>query len=332
MRIVIAGGSGNLGRLLARHWRARGYDIMVLSREANIAPWPSVRWDGRTADSWIRELEGSDVIVNLAGRSVNCRYTAQNRRDILDSRIEPTRAIGEAIGQLERPPSIWLQASTATIYAHRFDRGNDEATGIIGGHEVGAPAAWRFSIDVASAWESTCRAIPTPKTRKVLLRTAVVMNTAHGGPFDTLLKLARYGLGGPAGTGRQYVSWIHELDFARAVDFIIDRSDLAGPVNVTSPNPLPNARFMGDIRNAAGVPFALPATKWMLEAGAFFLGTESELILKSRRVVPRRLLEAGFGFVFPNWPQAAGDLVGRMKIPSHPARRRSETPSQVEHG
>lgn len=312
VRIVIAGGSGHLGSLLAERWYARGCDVVVLSRRRFEAAWKTVRWDGRTLDSWIGELEDADVIVNLAGRSVNCRYTPANRRDILNSRIESTRVIGEAIGRLERPPRVWLQASTATIYAHRLDAANDEAHGVIGGNEADAPGTWRFSIDVARAWEAACLAAPTPRTRKVLLRSAIVMTTARGGAFDTLLRLVRRGLGGAAGSGHQYVSWIHELDFARALDFLIEHRDLAGAVNVTSPNPLPNARFMADLRQAAGVGFGLPVTRWMLEAGALALRTESELILKSRRVVPRRLLEAGFEFGLPQWRQAACDLSQRM--------------------
>ncbi|HEY1654695.1 MAG TPA: TIGR01777 family oxidoreductase [Candidatus Tumulicola sp.] len=328
MRIVIAGGSGHLGSVLAEHWHARGSDVVVLSRRRCETPWKSVRWDGRTVNSWAHELEGADVIVNLAARSVNCRYTATNRRDILSSRIESTLALGEAIARLSNPPPTWLQASTATIYAHRFDAANDEATGVIGGKEVDAPNAWRFSIDVATAWETACLDAPAPQTRKVLLRSAIVMSTVRGGPFARLLDLVRLGLGGAAGNGRQYVSWIHETDFVRAVDFLIRHRELSGPVNVASPSPLPNAQFMANLRQAAGVLFGIPATKWMLEAGALVLGTETELLLKSRRVVPRRLLEAGFEFAFPQWPPAAVDLVERMPMVAAPSRSRDSMPSR----
>ncbi len=316
VRIVIAGGSGQLGSLLARHSVECGHDVVVLSRRCYEAPWKTVPWDGRSLGSWADEFEGADAIVNLAGRSVNCRYTIANRRDILNSRVESTRVIGEAIGRLERPPHAWLQASTATIYAHRFDAGNDEANGIIGGSEAEVPNTWQFSIDVAKAWEATCLAAPLPRTRKVLLRTAIVMSTARAGAFDALLGLVRHGLGGAAGNGRQYVSWIHELDFVRALDFLMERRDLAGVVNVAAPNPLPNAQFMSELRHAAGVRFGLTAATWMLEAGALALGTETELILKSRRIVPRRLLEAGFDFVFSRWHEAAGDLCKRAQTSS----------------
>ena len=275
------------------------------------APWRTARWDARALGTWTAELEGADVVVNLAGRSVNCRYNARNRREIVDSRVNSTRVIGEAISQASNPPRVWLQAATATIYAHRFDAPNNEHAGILGGNEPGVPETWRFSIDVARAWEQACNNASTPRTRKVLLRSAMVMSPDRGGIFATLLTLVRRGLGGNAAGGRQYVSWIHEHDFVRAMDWMIAHESLDGPVNITSPNPLPYAEFMRSLRHAAGVRIGLPATRWMLELGAIFMRTETELVLKSRRVIPARLRESGFAFEFPDWDAAASDLCRR---------------------
>jgi uncharacterized protein (TIGR01777 family) len=285
----------------------------VLSRAPAKAPWRVVAWDGETAGDWSAELEGADVVINLAGRSVNCRYGAENRRQIMDSRVKSTWAVAAAIAKATRPPRVWLQASTATIYAHRHDAANDEATGILGGEEPGAPDTWRFSIGVAKAWEAAATENELPRTRRVLMRSAIIMSPDRGGPFDTLLGLVRHGLGGTSGDGRQFVSWVHDHDFVRAVRWLIDHDDLAGPVNIASPNPLPNAEFMRDLRRAWGIGFGLPAMKWMIEVGALFLRTESELVLKSRRVVPTRLIESGFTFDFPTWPEAAADLCRRWR-------------------
>jgi hypothetical protein len=279
------------------------------------APWRVVRWDARTVGDWAREIEGADAVINLAGRSVNCRYTAENRRLIKESRIDSTRTVGQAIANAARPPRVWLQASTATIYAHRYDAPNDEATGILGGAEASTPDTWRFSIDVARSWEQAANDAIVPQTRKVLLRAAMTMSPDRGGVLDVLLGLVRWRLGGTVGDGRQYVSWIHELDFIRSVYWLIDHAELAGPVNLAAPNPVPFAEFMHALRSAWGVSFGLPAPKWLLEIGTFFMRSESELVLKSRRVVPGRLLQSGFVFQFPTWPEAASDLCRRWRTP-----------------
>jgi uncharacterized protein (TIGR01777 family) len=208
---------------------------------------------------------------------------------------------------------VWLQASTATIYAHRYDGPNDEYSGILGGDESGAPDSWRFSTDVARAWERAFEETAVDGIRKVALRSAMTLSPDAGGVFDTLLGLARHGLGGSAGDGRQFMSWIHQDDFIAAVRWLIDRDDLEGAVNVAAPTPLPNAEFMQGLREACGAPLGLAATKWMLEIGAVFMRTETELILKSRRVVPTRLLEHGFTFTFPTWREAALDLCQQWK-------------------
>jgi uncharacterized protein (TIGR01777 family) len=312
VKIVIAGGTGQVGAVIRRALRSR-HDLLVLTRSHDLDSVDrTVYWDGKTPGPWAAELEEADVIINLAGRSVNCRYGSRNRRDILESRVNSVRAIGFALKQAKKPPALWLQASTATIYAHRFDVPNDEVTGIIGGEEPNAPDTWRFSIDVAKAWEAAVQSVgPLPNTRVVLMRSAMIMSPDQGGIFAMLRRLARLGLGGRAGNGRQYVSWIHEHDFVRVIETLFVDESLSGPINVCSPNPLPNAEFMKILRRACGAPIGLPATKWMLEVGAFFMRTETELILKSRRVVPRRLLESGFEFQFPRWREAAEDLCQR---------------------
>jgi uncharacterized protein (TIGR01777 family) len=308
VKFVVPGGSGQIGSVLTRAFQKDGHETVILSRQASSASARVVAWDGRTPGAWCKELDGADVVVNLAGRSVNCRYHPRNREEIVRSRVESTRVIGEAIAACRKPPRVWLQASTATIYSHRFDAPNDDVSGVIGGREPDAPAAWRFSIEVAKAWEKACCDAVTPGTRKVLLRSAMTMSPDRGGIFDVLLRLVRYGLGGTCGDGRQFVSWIHYEDFVQALYFLTEREDFEDPVNVCSPNPLPNREFMRALRKAWGIRFGLPATAWMLEIGATFLRTETELILKSRYVVPTRLIRAGFSFQHPHWAEAAHDL------------------------
>lgn len=300
-----------MGTILARAFHKTGHEVVVLSRTPGQAPWRVVAWDAGTIGDWAREFEDADVVINLAGRSVDCRYGPAHRRMILESRVNSTRVVGAAIARAKRPPRVWLQASTATLYAHRSDAPNDESTGILGGTEPDAPDTWRFSIEVATAWERALEEAVTPQTRKVKLRSAMTMSPDRGGVFEVLLRLVRLGLGGPAGNGRQYVSWIHDTDFIRAIHWIIEHDTLAGAVNLAAPHPLPNADFMRALREAWGQPIGLPAAGWMLEIGAFLLRTETELILKSRRVVPGRLTQDGFVFQFPTWPEAARDLCRR---------------------
>jgi len=308
MKVVLPGGSGQVGGLLARAMRARGDEVVVIGRGSGDGV---VAWDGRTLGPWQHELDGADVVVNLAGRSVNCRYTEANLAEMMSSRVDSTRVVGQAIAACARPPRVWLQMSTATIYAHRLDAPNDERTGILGGAEPGVPAYWKLSVDIATAWERAQAEADTPHTRKVALRSSMVMSPDRDGIFDTLLGLARKRVGGAIAGGRQYVSWIHDRDFVRAIDFLIARDDLDGAVNVASPNPVPQRELMAALREAAGIRLGLPATAWMARLGAVFLRTDAELVLKSRRVVPGRLLEAGFAFEMPDWPAAARDLVAR---------------------
>ncbi len=318
LRIVLPGGSGQVGRMLAQFFQERGHHVTVLTRGPYTAPWQTVHWDGRTLGAWVETLDGADVCIHLSGKSVNCRSTPANRRALCDSRIGPTVLLHRAIAGLAHPPRLWMNASSATIYRHSLDKPMDEATGEIGGNEPisgrrRAPEKWNWTVQLVKDWEAAFFSTPTPRTRKVALRTSLVFSPKPGNVFAVLSRLARVGLGGTQGSGRQYVSWMHETDFARAVEFLIDRGEIAGPVNLAAPNPLPNREFMAALREAWDMPNGLWAPAPLIEIGSFFMRTESELVLKSRRVVPGRLLDAGFQFEFPTWPEAAVDLVRRWR-------------------
>lgn len=309
MKIVIPGGSGHLGSALTRSLRGAGHRVVVLSRNVE---FPGRLWDGRTLGDWAEELDGADAVINLAGRSVDCRYDTRHRDEILRSRVDSTRVVGEAIARAQQPPKVWLQASTATIYAHRYDAANDEHGGILGGTERDIPEGWHFSNEVARAWEKTLDDAPVPRTRKVKMRTAVVMSAARGGAFQAMLRQIRMGFG-RFGDGRQYMSWIHERDFIRAVEWLMTHDLVDGPVNLSAPEPLSNTDFTRILAEEWGAARLVPTQKWMIEVGAWLVRTEPELVLKSRRVVPKRLLEQGFRFEFPRWNEAARDLCARMR-------------------
>jgi uncharacterized protein (TIGR01777 family) len=308
MKVVIPGGTGHLGQLLTKALRGRGDEVVVLSRNVEA---DGALWDGRTLGPWASEIDGADAVINLAGRSVDCRYDPRHRAEMMNSRVDSTRVIGEAIARAARPPATWLQMSTATIYSHRFDAPNDEHTGIIGGGEADAPPSWKFSIDVATAWEKTLDDAQTPSTRKVTMRAAIVMALGAGGPFAIMHRHVRLGFG-RLGDGRQYMSWIHERDFVRAVEWLLEHEEIEGVVNLAAPEPLPNSDFMRILRDSCGGSFGLPVSGWVLEAGVVLMRTESELVLKSRRVVPARLVESGFTFDYPRWPLAATALCARL--------------------
>jgi uncharacterized protein (TIGR01777 family) len=307
-KLILPGGSGFLGHLLAEWFGSRGWQVVVLSRRAGeIVPHARVvPWDGATRGPWCHELEGATAVVNLAGLSVNCRYNARNRRAIMESRIDSTRVLGAAIAACEHAPQVWLNSSTATIYKHSLEQAMDETSGII----AGTPAVKDvFSVEVAQAWERAAMAVATPATRRVLLRTAMVFSNRAGTVYRVLRRLTRLGLGGAMGDGRQYVSWIHETDFCRAIEWLIAHDEFSGVVNLAAPEPLTNREMMRHMRRVCHMPCGLPASRAMLEIGAAVLRTETELVLKSRRVVPSRLQAAGFEFCFADLGNAVDELV-----------------------
>lgn len=312
--VVVAGASGFIGRHLVEHFRTSGDRVITIGRGAA----GDVSWTD--ADGLRSAVDGAALVVNLAGRSVNCRYTARNRREIVDSRVETTRALGEAIATSSSPPPLWINSSTATIYRHADDRPQDEASGDIGAG---------FSVGVATSWEAALFELPLPATRRVALRMAIVLG--DGGVLSPLIRLVRLGLGGAhhdgpwfpsrrrreLGTehrfatrgGRQRFSWVHLVDVVGAIGFIEAHPDLAGPVNLSSPNPVDDRTFMAALRRILGVRFGLAMHRWMLEPGAWLVRTETELVLKSRWVVPGRLQEAGYTFAYPELEGALREVV-----------------------
>jgi len=297
-KIILAGGSGFIGAILAEYFTAKRTEIVILTRKprGRTEGIREVRWDGENVGDWARELDGARALINLAGVSVNCRYHARNRKLMLDSRLNSTRILGEAIGRCAKPPPVWLNSSTATIYRHTFGPPWDE-TGEVGGC---AEAKDIFSVHIATEWERVFNEASTPYTRKVALRSAMVLGHGKNSVLPNLLRLARLGVGGRLAGGQQFVSWVHEEDFCRAVEWIIEHETLSGPVNLAAPNPVTNTEFMATIRKVCHAPFGLPASRWMLEIGAFALRTETELLIKSRRVVPGKLLDSGFSFRHPH--------------------------------
>ena len=318
LRIVIPGGSGQIGTALARYFQARGHQVTVLTRGPFAAEWQTVQWDGQHVGEWTETLEGADVCINLTGRGINCRYTAKNREAILHSRVHSTRLLGRVIAGLANPP----RSVAERVGGQYLPARNRPADGRGDGRDRRRRNDFAAEARAAEVGFSGARGAGmgggvfcayTPGVRKVALRTSIVMGPDSGGAFSVLLKLVRLSLGGTQGNGRQMVSWIHELDFARAVEFLIERDDLDGPVNMTAPGALPNREFMAELREAAGMPNGIPAPAPLLELGALLMRTETELVLKSRWVEPRRLMEAGFDFQFPEWRQAAEDLMRQRR-------------------
>lgn len=287
-KIIIAGGSGYLGKCLERHYANKGYEIVIPSGiQQKFKFARCITWDAEQLGKWTEELEGAQALINLTGKSVDCRYNAKNKRLILESRVNSTRALAIALQACENPPVVWVNASSATYYRHAEDREMDEKTG---------EAGTGFSVDVVKAWEQEVEKVELPKTRKVIARTGIVLGEKSPA-FNRLVQLVKIGLGGKMGNGNQYISWLHEQDFCRPIDYFI-ASDSEGVYNVTGPKPTPNTDFMRALRKQVKAPVGIPSPKWMLEIGAFVLRTETELILKSRRVVPRRLQSEGFAFQF----------------------------------
>ena len=300
--MVIAGGNGFLGQQLAVYFRQQSWRVVILGRGPGAGP-DYQQWDGHNLGPWAAALEGAAALVNLAGRTVDCRYNQANRRAIVASRTESTRVLGAAVAACAEPPRVWLNSSTATIYADTPGElpANTEAAGRIGEG---------FSVEVARAWEAAFAACPAPATRKVALRTAIVLGR-DGGAFPVIAKLARRGLGSPQGDGRQWMSWLHIRDFCRALEFLLNEATASGTFNLCAPQPLPNRDFMALLCRELRPWLRLPQPRWLLEIGAFVLRTETELILKSRKVYPQRLLELGFQFEYPSCKAALAELLSK---------------------
>ena len=299
-KLIIAAGTGFLGQVLVNHFKDKFDEIVILTRGKSqiINKIKYVNWNAKTLSGWENELENATVLINLAGKSVDCRYTKENKKEILLSRIESTKILTKAVLKCQNPPKHWLNSSTATIYRFSLDKKMDEIDGEIGND---------FSINVALSWEKAFFKIETPNTLKTALRTSIVLGK-NGGAFIPLKTLAKTGFGGKQGKGNQFISWIHEDDFANAIDFII-QNDISGVINVVSPEPIRNVDFMEKLRKAVGFPFGIPTNKFLLEIGSFFIRTEPELVLKSRNVIPKRLLNNGFKFKFVTIENAFENLL-----------------------
>jgi len=299
-KMIIAAGTGFLGTVLIDFFKESYQEIIVLTRgksedKNNIQ---FVHWNAKSLTGWEHVLENADVLINLAGKSVDCRYTPDNKAAILSSRIDSTRVLNEAVLQCKNPPKHFINSSTATIYRHSEDKQMDEYSGEIGDD---------FSMNVSKSWEKVFYQVHTDKTLKTAVRTSIVLGTS-GGAFIPLKRLTQSGFGGKNGNGNQFVSWIHELDFARAIAFIINNK-ITGSVNVVSPKPVRNSEFMRKLRKAVGIPFGIPITESMLKIGAKIIQTEPELVLKSRNVVPKRLTENGFTFEYHDIQKAFKNLL-----------------------
>jgi len=320
LRIVLPGGSGQVGQMLARYFQERGHRVAVLTRGPYAAPWQTIYWDGEHPGPWIEALEGADVCIHLAGRSMNCRQTTENRQVIYTSRIRSTRLLHQIIAGLADPPKVWMNASASAIQTRiPGPDGADlplQEERLEADHEA-MDVPWTtgrdFTARVARDWEAAFFEAEMPRTRRVALRTGVVFSPVPGNVFHVFSNLVRISLGGAQGSGRQFVPWIHETDYARAVEFLIEREDLDGPFHLAAPNPLPNRDFMAALREAWEMPNGIPAPAFAVRLGAWLMGSNADLVLESCRAVPRRLMEAGFEFLFPEWPDAAEDLVRQWK-------------------
>lgn len=300
-KIVLAGGNGYLGGVLARHFSSIADEVIILSRKPK-APDGNIKtllWDGKTKGDWIDSLNGANLLVNLCGKNVNCRYTTKNRQEIINSRVGPTSLLNQVIEKLDNPPLLWINITSATIYRHAEDLPQDEITGEIG---------YGFSIDVCKIWEETFFRLKSIKTRKIALRLGIVMGRKDGA-FPRLLNLVKLGMGGKQGDGAQYVSWVHEQDVSLSIEWLLNQKEIKGIVNCTAPNAIRNTELMKSLRKAYGIPFGLSAPAWLLEIGAKIIGTETELILKSRWVKPGVLLNSGFRFQYGSIDEAVHDIL-----------------------
>jgi uncharacterized protein (TIGR01777 family) len=322
-KIVLAGGNGYLGRVFTEYYSDKAREIVILSRKEKFAEKNvrTVVWDGKTRGRWTAELVNADLLINLCGKNVNCRYTDKNKAEILASRIIPTELLGEVIQDLKEPPKVWINITSATIYRHAEDRPQDEENGE---HGEG------FSVDICEAWEYAFNKFDTPRTRKIALRMGMVLG-ASDSVFPRLRNLVKIGWGGRQGNGQQYISWVHELDAARSTEWLADHAELSGVFNCTAPQPVQNRVFMKTMRDIYHIGIGLPLPEWFLEIGAAVIGTETELILKSRWVLPKRLLDSGFKFKFNSADDAIRNIAGREQACEGPLRTVLREPQHDIH-
>jgi len=312
-KIIIAGGTGFIGEAMTNYFGKNNSIIILTRAETNnvnnrnhfhalsrevLENVRYIKWDGKAVDKWSEMLDGADMIINMAGRTVNCRYNTKNKKEIFDSRTDAVHAIGEAIRQCKNPPPLWINASSATIYRHAADRPQDEYTGEY--HND-------FSVQVCRKWEAALYAEDTPATRKVALRMAITLGA--GGVLIPYFNLLKFGLGGSQGNGRQMYSWVHITDTCRMIAWIESHPKITGAYNCCAPHPVTNEVFMSTLRKATGHKFGLPAPAWLLQLGAPLIGTETELVLKSRWVIPTKITATGFRFSFPHLEEALQDII-----------------------
>lgn len=291
-KVILAGGTGFIGEYFEGGFNELGYKVKIISRQPQY-----ISWDDKTGI--IEALEDAELLVNLAGKSVNCRYNAENKHEIMNSRIETTTILEESILACENPPKVWMNSSTATIYRHAEDRPMTEEDGEIGSG---------FSVDVATNWEKAFFSFDLPKTRKVALRTAIVLGKG-GGVMTPYRNLVKFGLGGVQGSGKQRFSWIHIEDLFQIVLFLKKRDDLSGVFNCSAPNPVTNQELMKLLRTQMNMLFGLPSPKWLLEIGSVIIRTETELVLKSRWVIPERLKHEGYTFTYNTLNKTLQDIL-----------------------
>lgn len=291
-KVVIAGGTGFIGKYFERRFQKLGYEVVIISRQQQ-----HISWEDKSR--MIDALENAQLLINLAGKSVNCRYHQANKDEIMNSRIKTTTILGETIQACDHPPEVWMNASTATIYRHAEDQPMTEEKGEIGSG---------FSVDVATTWEETFFSFDLPRTRQIALRIAIVLGK-DGGVMTPYKNLVKFGFGGAQGKGTQKFSWIHIEDLFQIVQFLYDKKELSGVFNCSSPYPVSNRELMKTLRDTLNVPFGLPSPKWLLEIGAFLIRTETELLLKSRWVLPERLEREGYKFTFRTLDDALQDIL-----------------------
>lgn len=300
MKIVVAGGTGLIGQELVKHFSKQKHELIILARSSKKPKYNEkyIKWDGKTIGSWVNNLKNTDVLINLAGKSVDCRYTDKNKAEILNSRVQSVRVLEQAFNAINESPEYWINSSTATIYRHETETPNDENSNNIGEG---------FSVEVGKAWEQAVDSIKL-NTKKFKLRIAIVLGNS-GGAFIPYKKMAQFGAGGKHGDGKQLFSWIHIDDLCNIFDHILDDNITDEIINCAAPEPITNKVFMARLRKKVGIPFGIPAPKFLLKIGAFLLGTETELLLKSRWVISKKLPKSGFEFKYPTIDKALHQLL-----------------------